>query len=215
MRDHMLPVQELIDVGRAFHARSWILPTAGSFSAVVSRLPFQMAITKSGVHKGTLTSSDFVVLDQFGRPLEAGSGAPAEAPIHCSIASEVAAGAVLHTHSVWATILADIYAESNGVQLEGFEELQGLSPGMSHRHVEWLPILQNASYGSLAASITRTLKAHTATHAVLVQKHGLYAWGATIEEAVRCTEVFETLLEVFVRKLHILSQLDLKAHGAC
>jgi len=207
----MSSVEELIEVGKAFYRRNWIRGTEGNFSAVVSRQPFAWAITKNGGHKGALTSSDFVHLNKSGQPLDVGQQPSAETPIHWAIISKLGAGAVLQTHSVWSTVLADVYAPSGGLELEGFEALKGLSGASTGQYLEWVPILENSEdYPTLAVTLGRVLKARPEIHAILLRRHGLYTWGTTVEEAVRHVEIFELLFEVVVRQLHIFAQLDLE-----
>src|SRR5436190_14858205 len=101
----------LAEVGRSLHRRGWALGTSGNFSAVVSREPLRLAITSSGIDKGLLEASQIVEIDESGRVhATRGSGKPsAEARLHVAVARArgVGAGAVLHTHSIWSTILSD------------------------------------------------------------------------------------------------------------
>ena len=46
----------LVDLGRQFHARGWVLGTSGNFSAVLAADPLRLAITPSGADKGALSS---------------------------------------------------------------------------------------------------------------------------------------------------------------
>ena len=64
---------QLAQIGREFHARGWVLGTSGNFSAVVSRNPLRLAITSSGVDKGSLSPAQVVEIDGRGKVL-AGSG---------------------------------------------------------------------------------------------------------------------------------------------
>ncbi|MGH7538348.1 MAG: class II aldolase/adducin family protein, partial [Gemmatimonadales bacterium] len=57
---------QLVDIGRQCHARGWALGTSGNFSAVVDRDPLRLAITTSGVDKGTLTADEIVEIDADG-----------------------------------------------------------------------------------------------------------------------------------------------------
>ena len=50
----------LAAAGRAFYARGWALGTSGNFSAVLSRQPLRLAITSTGLDKGTLTPDQFL-----------------------------------------------------------------------------------------------------------------------------------------------------------
>jgi methylthioribulose-1-phosphate dehydratase len=109
---------QLAEIGRDCYARGWALGTSGNFSAVVNRDPLRLAITTSGVNKGTLSAGEVVEIDQHGQVV-AGSGRPsAEASLHLAIARGRGAGAVLHTHSIWSTILSDAATE-DGLALEG------------------------------------------------------------------------------------------------
>src|SRR5580658_5383661 len=56
----------LVDIGRRFYARGWVLGTSGNLSAVVSRDPFRLAITASSVHKGQLRRGDILLCDEHG-----------------------------------------------------------------------------------------------------------------------------------------------------
>ena len=99
--------EQLADVAHQCYARGWALGTSGNFSAVVSRDPLRLVITVSGVDKGLLSVNDIVEIDERGTVV-AGSGRPsAEASLHLTIARVRGAGAVLHTHSIWSTILSD------------------------------------------------------------------------------------------------------------
>src|ERR1051325_11396554 len=97
---------QLAEVGRLAYARGWALGTSGNFSAVVARAPLTLAITPSGVDKGLLEPGDIVEIDAEGA-ISRGSGKPsAETAIHVAVARTTGAGAVLHTHSIWSTILS-------------------------------------------------------------------------------------------------------------
>src|SRR5712692_4503998 len=107
----------LAEAGRAFYARGWVLGTSGNFSAVMSREPMRLAITSSGVDKGTLTPRQFLEIDHTAQVLR-GSGSPwAEALLHLTLARARGAGAVLHTHSVWSTILSETFAARSGLEI--------------------------------------------------------------------------------------------------
>ena len=95
----------LAEVGRRFDERNWMLGTSGNFSLVLGRAPLRLAMTRSGVSKGSLAPDHFVEIDEDGRQ-RSGDGRPsAEARLHLEIVRARGAGAVLHTHSIWSTIL--------------------------------------------------------------------------------------------------------------
>ena len=191
---------QLAEVGRQYYARGWALGTSGNFSAVVSRDPLRLAITTSGVDKGTLSAGGVVEIDEHGRVV-AGSGRPsAEASIHLAIARARGAGAVLHTHSIWSTILSDAATEG-GLALEGYEMLKGLDGVGTHQHREWLPILDNTQdWVAAAPQVEAILTGHPNAHGFLIRRHGLYTWGRDLAEAKRQVEILEFLFEVMGRK---------------
>jgi methylthioribulose-1-phosphate dehydratase len=124
----------------------------------------------------------------------------AEALLHLAIVRGREAGAVLHTHSVWSTVLSGAHASKGGVALEGYEMLKGLEGVRTHQHREWLPILENSQdMGELSQAVSKTLSEHPAIHGFLLREHGLYTWGASLQEAKRHVEILEFLIEVAVR----------------
>jgi methylthioribulose-1-phosphate dehydratase len=191
---------ELADVGRGFYARGWVLGTSGNFSAVVSREPLRLAITSSGVDKGTLSTGDILLIDGEGKVLE-GKGRPsAETLLHLGVVKLRGAGAVLHTHSVWSNIISDACFGEGGVKIEGHEMLKGLSGVETHEHSEWLPIIDNSQdMAALAAEATRLLERNPNSHGFLLRRHGLYTWGRDLAEGKRHIEIIEFLLEVLGR----------------
>ena len=190
----------LADTGRAFYARGWALGTSGNFSAVLSREPLRLVITSTGLDKGMLTAAQFLEIDAASAVVR-GDGKPsAEALLHVTVARELNAGAVLHTHSVWSTVLSGLHAAEGGVALEGYEMLKGLEGVRTHKHREWLPILKNSQdMVELADRVASTLNQTPGLHGFLLQQHGLYTWGESPAEAKRHVEILEFLMEVLVR----------------
>jgi methylthioribulose-1-phosphate dehydratase len=79
--------------------------------------------------------------------------------------------------------------------------LKGLDGVTSHEHQEWVPILENdQDMSRLAKVFERTLADHPRAHAVLLRRHGLYTWGATLAEAERHVEILEFLFETLARR---------------
>jgi methylthioribulose-1-phosphate dehydratase len=158
-------------------------------------------ITASAAHKGTLTVDQVLEVDADGGVV-GGAGRPsAETLLHTEIVEATGAGAVLHTHSVWSTILSGRHEASGGFGLVGLEMLKGLRGVTTHEHREWVPVVPNSQdMPALAAVIRRTLAAQPAAHAVLIGSHGLYTWGEDLAEAERHIEILEFLFEVEGRR---------------
>jgi methylthioribulose-1-phosphate dehydratase len=197
---------QLAAVGRHCYERGWALGTSGNFSAVVRQDPLTLAITTSGVDKGLLAASHIVAIDAQGRVVQ-GSGRPsAEATVHLAIVRSRNAGAVLHTHSVWSTILSDASA-AGSVTIEGYEMLKGLDGVGTHEHRERLPIVENTQdWAAVAPQIETMLRGYPEAHGFLIRGHGLYTWGKDLAAAKRQIEILEFLFEVMGRKRGIAWQ---------
>ncbi len=192
---------QLADIGRNFHQRGWVLGTSGNFSAVLQAEPLRLLITASGMDKGQLSAEQFVVLDKYAT-VQSGTGKPSdETSLHLTLIQQQSARAVLHTHSVWSTLLSDAFASQSGLTLTGWEMLKGLAGVRTHEHREWVPILENSQdMTALAEELTTVLREHPAAHGFLLRGHGLYTWGQSISEAKRHIEIFEFLFELTGRK---------------
>jgi len=191
----------LAELARRAYARGWALGTSGNFSAVTSEDPLHLAITGSGRDKGGLGPQDVLEIDAAGCVLQ-GSGRPsAEAALHLAVVRARGAGAVVHTHSQWSTLLSDAHAAAGGLAIEGYEMLKGLSGVDTHQHREWLPIVENAQdWAAEAPGLEARLREERAAHGFLIRRHGLYTWGRDLAEAERHLEILEFLLEVLWRR---------------
>src|SRR4030095_10811967 len=136
MSDGFMEIAEgLAAVARAFHARGWLMGTSGNLSVVVQREPLHLAMSPSGVGKGELKPEQLLTIDENARVVRGPSGKPSdETLLHLQIVKDLGAGAVLHTHSIWNTILSDLYAAEGGVTITGYEMLKGLQGVGTHEH---------------------------------------------------------------------------------
>jgi methylthioribulose-1-phosphate dehydratase len=194
--------RELVAVGRRFYARGWVMGTSGNFSVVLGRDPLRLAITPSAAHKGTLEASAILEIDADGQVTRGRPARPsAETALHVAVARQRPAGAVLHTHSIWSTMLSEQHGTLGGLAIDGFEMLKGLDGVTTHAHREWLPIVENdQDVPRMAAGVTRLLREQPAMHAFLIRRHGLYTWGRTLAEAERHVEILEFLFETIARE---------------
>jgi methylthioribulose-1-phosphate dehydratase len=132
-----------------------------------------------------------------------GQGKPsAETGLHLVLyKARPAAGAILHVHTVWNTLLSGIHEPAGHVDLSGYELLKGLSGVATHEHVEQVPILRNSqNYAQLTRQLEAALIRYPAAHGVLLSRHGLYTWGESVAEARRHLEALEFLFEVEARR---------------
>lgn len=202
-------VAQLIQTGQLFYQRGWSVGTSSNYSVILDRNPLELLVTASGMHKGRLRPSDFVRINDQGRPIVPDQPkSSAETLLHVVAAQHVAdVGCVLHTHSVWGTLLSDRFFEQGYVPIDGFEMLKGLEGIKTHETQYRLPIFENTQdIPVLADQVGEWLEASLADaqpgpHGYLIRKHGLYTWGRNVEEAQRHIEIFEFLLECVGRQL--------------
>ncbi|MEN1680166.1 MAG: methylthioribulose 1-phosphate dehydratase [Planctomycetota bacterium] len=197
---HPSPPPTLLDdlraTGADFHRRGWSLGTSSNYSLILGRDPLELLVTVSGKDKGRLGRDDFVRVGGDGKPLEAGKKSSAETMLHVVLAEQLPeVGAVLHTHSVAATVLTRSAGER--LVLSGYEMLKGLAGNATHDMAESVRVFDNTQdIPTLADEVRRWLAVEQpAPHGFLIRGHGLYTWSETLADARRHIEVFEFLFE--------------------
>lgn len=200
---HASEISQLVECGRDFHHRGWSLGTSSNYSVVVKRDPLTLLMTGSGFDKGRLTPAQFLFVDEKAVAVgEATLKPSAEALLHSALAKS-GAGAVLHTHSVAATVLSEHFVGDGVLRIAGYEMLKGLSGISTHDAEAVIEIFPNTQdIASLATVIESRLQdtANPLRHGFLMAGHGLYTWGVDIAAARRQIEVLEFLFEVVTRK---------------
>lgn len=200
-------VRGLQQVGALFYQRGWSVGTSSNYSVVLSREPLRLLITASGKDKGQLASDDFVVVDADGRALDPADPKPsAETLLHVVAGQLPGVGAVLHTHSVWTTVLSDLYHADGCMEIEGYEMLKGLAGIRTHEHRFRMRIFENTQdIPRLAEEVRRGLLSddETLRYGFLLRRHGLYTWGRDLDEARRHIEILEFLFETQGRILSL------------
>ncbi len=187
----------LIAAGRELYARGWVPATSGNFSARLDDA--RVAITVSGRHKGRLDEDDIMVVDHQGRAIDPGKRPSAETLLHTQLyLRDADIGAVLHTHSVNATLLSRLHP--GAVVLEGYELLKALRGVDTHATQITVPVFPNTQdIPQLAAEVDAYLDGHRGVHGYFIAGHGFYTWGGSVDEAMRHLEAFEFLFECEMR----------------
>jgi len=183
---------DLAAIGRFASARGWVPATSGNFSRRLDDR--HAAITRSGIDKGKIAPADLIVVD-LEAPLP--QGVSAETPLHVArYRSDPMAGAIVHIHSVAATVLSRADAAKGAVRLDGFEMHKALTGFTTHESVVALPVFANdQDTQALAERVEQRLNGKTTVPAYLLSGHGLYVWGATMADAQRHLEGIEFLLQ--------------------
>ncbi len=194
--------RQIIDAGRFLYGRGWSPATSSNYSA---RLAADRALlTVSGKHKGQLGEDDVLETDLDGNSLEPGKKPSAETLLHTQLyAWRPEIGAVLHTHSVNATVLSRLTA-GDRLELEGYELQKAFSGVTTHEGRVIVPIFDNdQDIARLAAKVQPWLDAHLDCPGYLIRGHGLYTWGARMSDALRQVEAFEFLFECELKVLSL------------
>lgn len=197
--------QSLCRVARDLAAQGWCQGTAGNFSATLSREPLRLLITRSGLHKRHLEPEGLMIAGPGGQPADGEASQPsapsAEAALHAVIVQRTGAASVLHVHSVADTLLGEHFAGRGGFTLRGYEMLKGLEGIATHEAEVFVPVLRNSQdMPALAGEVDRLLAQRPGAHGFLLAGHGLYTWGASLDQAHRHVEILEFLFECVARR---------------
>ena len=202
-REHLS--QEIIEAGRFLYARGWSPATSSNYSTRLSAS--QALLTVSGKHKGQLGPDDVLATDLVGNSLEPGKKPSAETLLHTQLYSwRAGIGAVLHTHSVNATVLSRL-TPGDSIEFEDYELQKAFSGVSTHESKVLVPIFDNdQDIARLAAKVQPWLQSHPVCVGYLIRGHGLYTWGARMSDALRQIEAFEFLFECELKTRAILNR---------
>ncbi len=190
--DYQQAQAAIVAAGREIHSRGWVPATSGNFSVRLD--DGSVAITASGKDKSQLSEADILRVDMSGQPQKDGT-ASAELPLHLQLYTrDGQIGAILHTHSVNATIVS--LENPQGLRFEGLEVLKAFAGVTTHDTALAIPAFANSQdIPALAGEVEEYMQDHQQGSAYLIQGHGMYTWGADIDECMRHLEALEFLLE--------------------
>lgn len=189
--------QQLIAAGRFIDSQGWVPATSGNFSA---RLPDgTIAITVSGKHKGRLQIADIMLIDADAQSLD-GKKPSAETGLHTGIYRRFPdIQAVLHPHPINTVLVSKWFTKE--IVLENYELLKAFRGIDTHESRIVVPIFANdQNIPRLAAQVDGYLDTHPDCYAYIIAGHGLYTWGATVDETLRYLEALDFL---FACELHL------------
>lgn len=157
--------------------------TSGNLSA---RRDDRLAITPRGVGYDDLDPDFVCVVSRSGEPVVAPLAPSTELPLHLAVYAATGSGAVVHTHSPYATVLATVVDE-----LPAVHYLVATLGGP-------VPVAGYATPGSaeLAAGVAAALDGRSAA---LLGNHGAVTIGDTLEEAYGRAVLLEWLCALYYR----------------
>lgn len=195
-RDFEQAMCALAEAGRRLYALDLVPATSGNFSMRLDH--DHIVITVSGCQKGRLTADDTMLINVAGHSLD-GRRPSAETGLHVQIYQRLkGAGAVLHPHSVHATLLSKL--QPGPVTLADYELLKAFKGITTHATRLLVPIFDNdQDIERLATTVDQWMAARIhkqePVHGYLIRGHGFYTWGDTIEDALRHAEAFDFLFK--------------------
>lgn len=194
---------EICEAGRFLYQRGWSPATSSNYSRRIDGE--HVAITVSGRHKGQLGAGDVMVVTLDGKPAQSQCRSSAETLLHTVLYSaDPDLGAVLHTHSVKATVLSRLIPAGEALVLEGYELQKAFAGTTTHETRTVVPVFDNTQNITALAEDTRAwYEQNPGQPGYLIRGHGLYTWGADMNECLRHIEAFEFLFECELETMRI------------
>ncbi|MCI4217592.1 methylthioribulose 1-phosphate dehydratase [Dickeya dianthicola] len=184
----------LVAACRWIGERGWCPATGGNMSVRLDER--QCLITESGKDKGSLSTEDFLLVDIATNHVPSGRTPSAETGLHTLLYRLFpTVGAVLHTHSVNATVLSRV-EKGEALVLQGYEMQKSLSGQRTHLDAVAIPIFDNSQdIPALAQQVAARHEVAPLHYGLLVRGHGLYCWGHDVKDARRHLEGLEFLFQ--------------------
>ena len=171
---YAIAAQSIIDAGRFLYGQGWSPATSSNYSARID--DEHIAVTVSGRHKGQLVAGDVMVVDLSGNPIQSNARSSAETRLHTVLYQTFPdVGAVLHTHSVKATVLSRLLPAGEPLKLQGYELQKAFSGIDTHESQLTVPVFDNTQDIPALADQTRDwFRQHPEQPGYLIRGHGLY-----------------------------------------
>jgi methylthioribulose-1-phosphate dehydratase len=184
---------------RALHHKGYSPGTSTNYSFRNDENTY--AISQSGIDKSQFSANNWLLMDAKGQllPEYAQHKPSAETLLHVVLYQEnPQIGVILHTHSIYGTVLSRHYAQQGRAELllENYEVLKGFEGIQTHATAVRLPIFPNTQdMCQLSEDFRQRYRQDPHFPAYLIAGHGLYTWGKDLASAKRHLEMAEFLLE--------------------
>jgi L-fuculose-phosphate aldolase len=181
---------EVVRFGKKLISSRLTTGTGGNLSCI-NRNKQKVAISPSGIDYEEMRPEDVIVMDTNGHILDGQLKPSSETGIHLGLYSQRPdIGAVVHTHSVYATTIACL-----GLEIPPVHYLVGFSG-------KKVPIAPYATFGSKA--LCENVCNHLGDYnAVLMANHGLVAVGINMLKAFSTAEEIEFAARIYYQTRNI------------
>lgn len=228
MSDASNTPQLICELCRQFYGLGWVSGTGGGISI---RDDEGIHMAPSGVQKERIAPEDVYLLDAAELERCRVLRPPADPALKISECQPLfynayrlrGAGAVIHSHSLWAVLAARLACsrgatgprgEAGVFASEGLEMQKGLRGKGCFDRVE-VPIIANTPReAALTDSMAEAMLRHPDVDAVLVAGHGVYVWGSTWVSAKTQAECYDYLFRAAVEAHRLGLPLASPTHAA-
>lgn len=176
----------IADYGRKMSSMGLSHGTAGNIS-IYDAASGLMAITPSGVNYFDIQPEDIVIQDLDGNVVEGARKPSSEAGLHAGFYKayhSVGCGAVVHTHSNYATTLACMG-----------EPIRAVHYSISGAGTHEVPLCGYETFGTPELA-EKAVAACKGSRAVLLANHGLVAFGVNLEKAFNLAVNLENIARI-------------------
>jgi L-fuculose-phosphate aldolase len=170
----------MVEAGARLAAAGLVPGGAGNLSV---RDGDRLLITARGARLAALSDEDLVVCDLDGQLVDGDRMPSSETPLHCAAYAATGAGAVVHTHALFCTVVSTLAQEIAAVHYA--VSVFGGS----------VRVANYATFGTeeLAQTVSEALKDR---RGALMRNHGAVTVASELEEAVELAETLEWLASV-------------------
>lgn len=191
-------ITELTQLILWINNQGWSPATSTNYSFRDANHPGRCHVSCSGLDKSKFTAKDFIHMDLDKNPMPGYESfkPSAETDIHLMLYRETDCNVVLHTHSKADTLLSRLKAADNKISIHSYELLKGLRGIDTHNATVTIPIFpNNQNIEALSSEMKPLVQRKEPALGLLIDSHGFYTWGRTLEEAKRHLEVFQFLFD--------------------
>lgn len=153
-------------------------------------------VSRSGVDKSEFSIGDFITVDLNGKAIGSYSDCrpSAETLIHCALYEMFPeTKVILHSHSIYPVLLST--QKGFDLKFQGYEIQKGFEGQTTHEDSVHIPIFHNTQDMNAFKDLLFQNRERLANHALVIRKHGTYAWGKNLFEAKRHLETLEYLCQ--------------------
>lgn len=182
------------DANMALASSGLVMGTFGNLSAV-ERESGVMAIKPSGVPYDALTPAQMVVVSlQTGAVIDGTLRPSSDTPTHLELYRAFDCGAVVHTHSEYATMFAQARLPIRCMGTTHADHFRGAIPVTRPMREPEVVSDYEKNTGLVIVETFHAARVSAAeVEAVLVANHGPFAWGPDVDHAIENARVLEYL----------------------